>query len=76
MADAGTSSQRRLLTQPSEGASLGKKHSLGPGWSYSIRGNHTLLPDTRMLFNVFDVQPDQSYRDYWLFANLQLSLDR
>ena len=46
------------------------------GWGYRIRGNHTLQPDTRGLFNVFDVQPDQSYRGYWLFANLQLNLDR
>ena len=48
----------------------------GSAWGYTIRGNHTYLPDSRQLFNVFDVQPDPGYRSYWLFANLQLNLDR
>ena len=76
--------QRRLLSGPqspdaSAPAGSAKDKSgaaAGDAWSYAIRGNHTFLPDTRQLFNVFDVQPDPSYRDYWLFANLQLNLDR
>ena len=76
--------RRRLLSgqQPDQAQSPpmppGKGLAAGEGsaWSYTIRGNHTYLPDSRQLFNVFDVQPDPSYRSYWLFANLQLSLDR
>ena len=76
--------QRRLLSGPQPGqgqppampAGQGLAAGQGGAWSYTIRGNHTYLPDTRQLFNVFDVQPDPSYRSYWLFANLQLNLDR
>ena len=57
---------------PGKGLAAGE----GSAWGYTIRGNHTYLPDSRQLFNVFDVQPDPGYRSYWLFANLQLNLDR
>ena len=43
---------------------------------YTIRGNHTDLPSTRLLYNEFDLLPDPQYKLYWLFANLQQSLDR
>ena len=43
---------------------------------YTIRGNHTDLPSSRLLYNEFDLLPDPQYKLYWLFANLQQSLDR
>ena len=43
---------------------------------YTIRGNHTDLPSTRLLYNEFDLLPDPQYKLYWLFVNLQQSLDR
>ena len=43
---------------------------------YTIRGNHTDLPSTRLLYNEFDLLPDPQYKLYWLFANLQQTLDR
>ena len=49
---------------------------MGAGVSYSIRGNHTDLPSTRLAYNEFDLLPDPQYRMYWLFANLQQTLDR
>ena len=44
--------------------------------SYTIRGNHTELPSTRLTYNEFDLLPDPQYRMYWLFANIQQALDR
>lgn len=44
--------------------------------SYTIRGNHTDLPSTRLAYNEFDLLPDPQYRLYWLFANIQQALDR
>ena len=44
--------------------------------SYTIRGNHTDLPSTRLTYNEFDLLPDPQYRLYWLFANIQQALDR
>ena len=49
---------------------------MGADVSYSIRGNHTHLPSTRLAYNEFDLLPDPQYRMYWLFANLQQTLDR
>ena len=48
----------------------------GGGMEYTIRGNHTDLPSTRLAYNEFDLLPDPQYRLYWLFANLQQTLDR
>ena len=49
----------------------------GPQWSYTIRMNHTDVPPTPLLLDLFDVSPTQSnglgyYRDYWFFTNLQV----
>lgn len=46
------------------------------GLSYTVRGNHTDLPSTRLTYNEFDLLPDPQYRLYWLFANIQQTLDR
>jgi hypothetical protein len=43
---------------------------------YTIRGNHTDLPSTRLLYNEFDLLSDPHYKLYWLFANLQQTIDR
>ena len=45
---------------------------------YTIRVNHTSQPPygNRRLFNSFDILPNGAYQTYWLFVNLQLSLDR
>jgi ATP-binding cassette subfamily A (ABC1) protein 1/ATP-binding cassette subfamily A (ABC1) protein 3 len=43
---------------------------------YTLRGNHTDLPSTRLLYNEFDLLPDPQYKLYWLFTNLQQALDR
>ena len=48
----------------------------GDSMEYTIRGNHTNLPSTRLAYNEFDLLPDPQYRLYWLFANLQQTLDR
>ena len=48
----------------------------GESLQYTIRGNHTDLPSTRLAFNEFDLLPDPQFRLYWLFANLQQTLDR
>ena len=46
-------------------------------WSYIIRMNHTDVPPTPLLLDLFDVSPTPNnglgyYRDYWFFANLQV----
>ena len=43
---------------------------------YTIRGNHTDLPTTKLLYNEFDLLPDPQYKLYWLFTNIQQTLDR
>jgi len=43
---------------------------------YIIRGNHTDLPTNRLQYNEFDLLPDPQYKLYWLFANIQETLDR
>jgi hypothetical protein len=49
----------------------------GPGGvGYTLRVNHTQVPTTRARLNVLDVRPDEQYKKYWLFSNLQLHLDR
>ena len=50
--------------------------SSGEGMGYTLRVNHTELPSTRGRLNNLDVRPDDQYMKYWLFANLQLHLDR
>lgn len=42
-----------------------------PQFDYTIRMNHTHMPSSRQLLNPFDVLPDDQYRRYWFFANLQ-----
>lgn len=42
-----------------------------PDFVYTIRMNHTHMPSSRQLLNVFDVLPDDQYRRYWFFTNLQ-----
>ena len=49
-------------------------------WSYIIRMNHTDVPPTPLLLDLFDVSPTPTnglgyYRDYWFFANLQVRWD-
>lgn len=43
---------------------------------YTIRGNHTDLPTTKLVYNEFDLLPDPQYKLYWLFTNIQQTLDR
>ena len=43
---------------------------------YIIRGNHTDMPTNRLQYNEFDLLPDPQYKLYWLFANIQETLDR
>ncbi len=43
---------------------------------YTIRGNHTDLPTTKLVYNEFDLLPDPQYKLYWLFTNIQQALDR
>ena len=43
---------------------------------YTLRVNHTEVPSTRARLNLLDVKPSGRYKNYWLFANLQLHLDR
>ena len=40
-------------------------------FAYTIRMNHTHMPSSRQLLNVFDILPDEQYRRYWFFTNLQ-----
>jgi hypothetical protein len=51
--------------------------------SYTLRMNHSSLPSTRHLFSDVDVgtlrlsqEPDTDWKRYYLFANLQLAIDR
>lgn len=46
-------------------------------WRYIIRMNHTDVPPTPLLLDLFDVSPTPTnglgyYRDYWFFTNLQV----
>lgn len=43
--------------------------------AYTVRMNHTAVPPTRQVLNIFDLQPDEAYKEYWFFANLQQLLD-
>ena len=43
---------------------------------YTIRVNHTAVPPTQASSVSAAVGPDQAYKGYWLFANLQSHLDR
>lgn len=52
---------------------------------YRLRMNHTDIPSTQLLLDLFDVSPGLvaapgnalwEYRRYWAFVNLQLALDR
>lgn len=45
-------------------------------YSYTIRMNHTHMPSSRQLLNVFDILPDTQYRRYWFFSNLQQLTDQ
>ncbi|GAX84392.1 hypothetical protein CEUSTIGMA_g11814.t1 [Chlamydomonas eustigma] len=50
-------------------------------WEYTIRMNHTDVPPTPLLLDLFDVSPTSKnglgfYRDYWFFTNLQFAIDR
>ena len=47
-----------------------------PNYAYTIRMNHTHMPSSRQLLNVFDVLPDTQYRRYWFFSNLQQLTDQ
>ncbi len=64
---------RTSALQPSSSASR--------SWRYIIRMNHSDVPPTPLLLDLFDVSPTANnglgyYRDYWFFANLQFALDR
>ena len=50
--------------------------SASPDFAYTIRMNHTHMPSSRQLLNVFDVLPDPQYRRYWFFSNLQQLTDQ
>lgn len=50
---------------------FGSADASGPQFDYTIRMNHTHMPSSRQLLNVFDVLPDDQFRRYWFFANLQ-----
>ena len=46
---------------------------------YTLRMNHTMIPNTLMVNDVFSFNPQMKtyyYRHYWFFANFQLSMDR
>ena len=43
--------------------------------SYRIRMNHTDLPSNFALINYFSPAPDEEYKQYWFFANLQVLLE-
>lgn len=45
-------------------------------YAYTIRMNHTHMPSSRQLLNVFDILPDPQYRRYWFFSNLQQLTDQ
>lgn len=45
-------------------------------FAYTIRMNHTHMPSSRQLLNVFDILPDAQYRRYWFFTNLQQLVDQ
>ena len=47
-----------------------------PDYAYTIRMNHTHMPSSRQLLNVFDILPDTQYRRYWFFSNLQQLTDQ
>ena len=50
--------------------------SASPDFAYTIRMNHTHMPSSRQLLNVFDILPDTQYRRYWFFSNLQQLTDQ
>ena len=50
---------------------FGAADANSPQFEYTIRMNHTHMPSSRQLLNPFDVLPDDQYRRYWFFANLQ-----
>ena len=50
--------------------------SAEPDYTYTIRMNHTHMPSSRQLLNVFDILPDPQYRRYWFFSNLQQLTDQ
>ena len=62
-------------------ASDGSSLDDGVEWSYVIRMNHTDVPPTGLVMDLFDVSPTPTnglgyYRDYWFFSNLQYAIDR
>lgn len=50
--------------------------SAAKDFAYTIRMNHTHMPSSRQLLNVFDILPDPQYRRYWFFSNLQQLTDQ
>ena len=73
-----SSAQGQVLDADTPWASWRQPSPLNSSGSmaYTIRMNHTYLPSNRQLLNTFDILPDAAYKQYWLFVNLQLSLDR
>ena len=55
---------------------FGSTDSVTPTFGYTIRMNHTHMPSSRQLLNVFDVLPDDQFRRYYFFANLQQLVDQ
>lgn len=45
-------------------------------FAYTVRMNHTHMPSSRMILNPFDILPDDHYKRYWFFANLQQLIDQ
>ena len=45
-------------------------------YAYTIRMNHTHMPSSRMILNPFDILPDDHYKRYWFFANVQQLIDQ
>lgn len=45
-------------------------------FAYTIRMNHTHMPSSRLILNPFDIIPDDHYKRYWFFSNLQQLVDQ
>jgi hypothetical protein len=43
-----------------------------PGVRYRIRMNHTHLPSNRQRLDFFSPAPNEEYKRYWFFVNLQV----
>lgn len=45
-------------------------------YAYTLRMNHTHMPSSRIILNPFDILPDDHYKRYWFFSNLQQLIDQ